>query len=1243
MSGHWTAEQKEAIYTRDGNLLVAAAAGAGKTAVLVERVVRLLLDPANPVDIDRLLVVTFTEAAASEMRERIGRALEEAMEREPGDNLARQLALLHGAAISTIHSFCLDVVRRYFYRLDMEPSFRVAEPPESDLLQQEVVAELLEDCHNDSTRTVFQQLVWAYGGRRGDEGLARLILSVYLFTRSTINPGKWLKEAVEPFASAGDGGEPALARWLEPVRRHLGHELQRAKDLLQSALRLCRLPGVPPAYRPVLENDLSSLEELLGLLGRPLDEIRQAWLDFGFDRLPAVRGVGEAVKEQVKERRDAAKAAVKRAGEIFLTRDSGSYREEIRQLAPLVQELALLVEEFSRRFAGEKRQRGLLDFSDLEHLCLQVLLDGQQDQAGLRPSAEALAIRDSYDYVLVDEYQDINPVQDAILNLVSRQGADNPNLFMVGDVKQSIYRFRLADPGIFLARYRTFPEEPGGRERKICLSSNFRCAANIVEAVNYLFRRLMTGGVAGMVYDSKAELVYGAGYDAKDDPVEVHLVDGGREALWTGEGADAEADEEAELTLLEREAMVIARRIMEMTAGGCEVCLPGGKRPVRYSDIAVLLRATTGRANHLVEVLRKAGIPADADLATGYFQAVEVQTMLSLLSVVDNPCQDIPLAAVLRSPLVGLDEGELAAVRLAGGKGGFYECVSFAAAGDIPGVSARLREFLDRLDRWRSLARRDTLSAFIDTVYRESGYLAYVGGLPDGAHRRANLEALVERAGEFDRFSKQGLFRFLRYMGFLQRFGRDLGAARSQGSGKDAVTVLSIHKAKGLEFPVVFVCDLGRKFNFQEMRGEVLVHRELGFGPLVVDRERRRRYPSLPHLACRLSGEAEARAEELRILYVALTRARQKLILLASAPDLERRLSDWQEAAAGGWPPDYRLARAQSFLDWLGPVLSAHPDWPGNRRAGDPECSRWSVSIWRGGESVAPVGREAAEPVTGAARLLRLLPLQQETDPELAGEVRARITYRYPYLSLATVPAKVAAAAAGNLIYGRREDQEAALFEAPSWPRPAFLQGAGQAGVAWRGHAHHLVMQHLDLGQSLDAAGVKKQVELLVQKKLVGAELAELVDFGAVAAFFATEVGRLAVGNRKNVLREWHFTMALPAAELFDPEGAPEEEVVVQGVADLVVRERDCFYVVDYKTGKPPLPGEKGDTLHRLQLSLYARAVQGILQPPTVKAYLYYLDSCLLVPVETGKILNFEKNQKIGLFPVGITADRGEN
>lgn len=1235
--GNWTEEQWSAITARGSNLLVAAAAGAGKTAVLVERVFLRISSEEDPVDVDRLLVVTFTNAAAAEMRERIGTALLQALNANPGSrHLERQLSLLNRAPITTLHAFCLELVRQHFYRLDLDPNFRIADDTEAVLLRLEVLEELLETYYEKEDPD-FLRLVECYGGERDDAALQDLILRLDTFARSQPWPKQWLEQAAVSFRLPGEISPDELP-WIRNLKESIFLELEKAESLLRRALVISRQPGGPAPYEANLEEDLARIQELKAACCLPWKELGAVFRGFKFNTLKRCRNdVDENLKKQAQAFRDEAKKLTVQLRDAYFLREPEDWFQDFSELEPLVKMLCRLTAEFQEAYRQAKLKRCLVDFSDLEHFSLELLMEPESGPGNLIPSAIAAELRERFVEVLVDEYQDINSIQDTILQLVSRQGSTWPNLFMVGDVKQSIYRFRLAEPGLFLHKYKSYASEPGTLERRIDLSKNFRSRREVVDGTNFIFRQIMTERFGEMAYDAKAELVYGADYPPVEGqwPAELHLIDRKTPeppAEETGEEKDISAEHESdveELGATQLEARLIGRRIQELLAGknGSPFLVfdRGMKsyRPVTYRDIVVLLRATKNGANVFLEEFRQLGIPAHAELGTGYLAAAEVETLLALLKVIDNPLQDIPLAAVLRSPLVGLSAQELAYIRLCSIQGDFYKAVKCKAR-EKDELGLRLKSFLERLNRWRTLARRNTLADLIWTIYRETGYYDYVGGMPGGAQRQANLRALHDRARQYEKTTYRGLFRFLRFIERLQDSGSDLGAARALGENENVVRIMSIHKSKGLEFPVVFLAGLGKRFNLLDLNKEMLLHQELGIGPALVRPEERLVYPTLAKLAIKHRLKLEMLAEEMRVLYVAMTRAREKLIMVGTVPDLAKASGTWvQHAFTRGWPlAEASLAAAKCFLDWICPALARHPaGLPLSKTAGaevdlQPEIvadpSVWEIKLWDKnslqGEQLTPAREDALW-----EKVRRFEPV--EVEEVKAPFLRDRLSWRYPYSQFAGVTAKLAVSEVKERFAHLDREGRVSVYQPPVLERPRFLQESKGLSAAERGSALHLVMQHLDLQHQLDSDQLIMLLAELEVEEILTAEQKAAVDVGKIREFLESPLG-VRMRKAAKIYKEMPFSLMLPAHEIYPELEKSDEQVLIQGVIDCLLDEGDGFVLIDYKTDQV----EEGriDKLvqtYRGQLYLYARAVETILRRPVKEKFLYLFEAGKAVKV----------------------------
>lgn len=1289
---YWSNDQWKAISLSGGDILVAAAAGSGKTAVLVERIIRKLSASDAPLSVDRLLVATFTKAAASEMRQRIREALEKELERDPGsEHLTRQLAMLGRASITTLHSFCMEVIQRYYTLIPLDPGFRIASESETALLRQEVLEDLFEEKYaTEQEGGTFLSLVDWFSGERSDDAVFALVQKLYDFSRSHSWPEHWLRQAASSF-HAPDPAALEASPWVASILTDTSITLDGAAELLRQAKTLSLSPGGPEPYALTLEEDLGMVEGLRSaVMEGPWSGLYGKFQLASFGKLKPCKKdqTDPQIQERVKGLREEAKKMVTDLRGQLFGRTAEAFLGELHSAAPLMGALAELVIEFGERYKREKTAKGWLDFSDLEHYCLQILRDSASTPEVTMPSDAAREYQAQYDEVLLDEYQDTNTVQEDIVRLISREGPGNR--FMVGDVKQSIYRFRLAEPGLFLEKYRSYGNsfEDGGL--RIDLARNFRSRREVVDAVNLLFRQIMNEGVAEIAYDARAELVYGEGFPASagdnDYRPELLLVDrstdahasGTGEALAEGNSTEAGTEEEvaAELEAVRLEARAIAARIRELTGESGRPPLQiydkqlKDLRPVEYRDMVILLRSTLSWAPVMIEELRIEGIPAYGELSQGYFQASEVETMLSLLQIIDNPLQDIPLAAVLRSPIYGLSEEELAEIRLAAGSGSYFEALVAAAGGDgeqsgipvkgqvelseedsaevSPLLTAKLQAFLNQLESWRNLAREGELSRLIWGIYRDTGYLDWVGGLPGGALRQGNLRALHDRARQYElTTSSRGLFRFLRYVNRLRENGGDLGAAASAGGQEDAVQIMTIHKSKGLEFPVVFVAGLSKMFNRQDLNANFLMHKEMGFGPKFVDGELRVSYPTLPNLAIRRRAQMELLAEEMRVLYVALTRPKDKLILISSVKDLTAAVENWSGALEIREEklPDYLLARGRSYLDWIGPSLIRHPAAAELRRfAGLPETSPalfadsssdWVIGFLPAQEIAlsamlgAAVSKEAENPITGLssdqgvnpAQIQALLSggpvsVKEPEDSEAGRQIGVKLGWSYPYELSTQISAKTSVTEMKKMLAEQEmppldvfaeADLRKEMEQSPEQVdfklhlrRPRFMEQARMTPTE-RGTAYHTVMQHLPLDKEPGESTVIETLALLVERQIMTQEQTAEMDVPRITEFLSSPLGQM-LSKADWVRREMPFSYGLSAADAY-PRLAPpmngqltEESGTGIRIAQILDQETvliqgivDCLFYVD---GKQVLLDYKSDKVlaHRGGVTALAEA-----------------------------------------------------
>lgn len=1308
----WTDEQWNAISVHGQSILVAAAAGSGKTAVLVERIIRRISDERNPTDVDRLLVATFTKAAAEEMRHRISEALEKALAANPeSDHLRRQLALIPRASITTLHSFCMEVIQKHYQVIGLDPGFRIANETESALLRQDVLEELLEERYGDSAEDdPFWRLADAFSSDKSDDALFQLVQRIYDNARSHPWPEHWLEESVGRFERCSMAGENP---WQSSLQAYIRLELQGIDALLREAVRTAEAPFGPEPYLANLNEDLTVIQSLLEAAADPSwHRLYQAFQGAGFGKLKACKGeqYDKELQEQVKALRNEAKERLGDLKEELFARTPEQYEEELRMMAPLMRTLADLVIEFGERYRKVKLDKGLVDFADLEHYCLRILSSDRSAPGAPVPSQAALEYREQFVEVLLDEYQDTNRVQEAIVELISRESPGNR--FMVGDVKQSIYRFRLAEPSLFQEKYKSFTPDGADPGRRIDLARNFRSRRQVVDGTNYIFRQLMNENVGEIAYDQKAELVYGAGYPETgngnfDLASELILIDRSahdesvsgkktEDESVTDSDQDPEADgasedpaeNRQELETAQLEARYIAQQIRLMMGmdGGepfrvFDKSLKG-LRPAAFRDFVILLRATQQWAPVLIEELRQQGIPAYAELNTGYFTATEIQVVLSLLKLIDNPYQDIPLASVLRSPIVGMDSEELAHIRICSRHGAFFDAVRAYArkdetkteeAGELsdpdgsepsgdgdgayipkPETQRKARSFLEQLNDWRRMAQQGSLADLIWDIYRKTGYFDFVGGLPGGQQRQANLRALYDRSRQYEATSFRGLFRFLRFVERMQNSGGDLGTARALGEQEDVVRIMTIHKSKGLEFPVVFAAGMAKPFNRRDLTDSFLLHKELGFGPKLTDPKTRVSYPTLPWLAIKRKIQMEMLAEEMRVLYVALTRAREKLVLVASVKGLEKQLKAWSRFVLHDRLalPDDALAKAKCYLDWIGPAMIRHPDGKLLREGAGvedtvplflkDESSEWRVHLIMpelfAGMAQAAAGSDPAD--SRWQSVVRMEPVDETEQWE--HEVWRRLSWDYSYKDATLVLSKTSvtelkrlsehhkllellseepAAAPWHAVENGQDnvdkkgrDKGQTVFRRMIVRRPRFMEQR-ELNAAERGSVFHSVMQHMPLDRHPSEADVRETLAWMVSRELLTEQQQSLVDPAVIVSFFRSELGQRLL-QAKRVHREVPFSFGLPATDVYgaEPGGLSQETVMLQGVIDCLIDEEEGLVLLDYKTDrlKGASPQRVAES-YRMQLDLYARAVETIWKRPVIGKYIFLFDGAHVV------------------------------
>lgn len=1201
----WTNEQQAAIDSRGQTLLLSAAAGSGKTAVLVERIIRRLLDKEYPIDITELLVVTFTKAAAAEMRDRIGTALMKALSETKDPRVERQLALLPSAQISTLHAFCQHVIRKYFYTIDLDPAFSIAGEEELNLLRRQVLEDVFLSYYEDDEKaSILYPLADMFGSDRGDDILMDTVSRMYTYARSLAWPEHWLKEAARAYDVAPDAVIDDMV-WAGPIKDAVRRILEEDARLYDGVLYHLRQRE---AFAPACDTFVAEQAALRqAAQARSWNDLSRFVRAIDFPRLKSLRKLSDddkAVWERCKKvRDDVKKDVIKTLQAVYFSATPEEWLDGMRAMKPVMDGLVTLTLDFAKAYGAAKKEKGWIDFSDLEHFCLQILLAPDASPEHPVPSAAAEELRSQYEEVFIDEYQDTNGVQELITRLVS--GEDNR--FMVGDIKQSIYRFRLADPTLFLEKYQSFSRDEKAVQRCIDLGRNFRSVPVVLDAVNAVFSRAMTAEAAGMDYGEREKLY--AGRQAPDDerwiggPVEVDIVP---------TPSDEEDDDGS--TAFEKECRFIAGRIGELLASGRMAARKDGTlEPLSYRHIVVLLRSMAGKADVLIQALQEGGIPSYAEQSGGYFAAVEVQVMLALLRCIDNPEQDLAMAAVLRSPLVGLDETALAGVRLAGDGTLWQNLPAFVAS--LPdGVDEKedLQQFMAAFDSWRTYSRRHGVAELLQRLYDDTAYVDFVGAMPGGDVRQANLKALYDRARQYEEAGFRGLFRYLQLMDKMKEDGLDLAPAKVVSEKEDVVRIMSIHKSKGLEFPVVFVADMGKAFNRRDTQDQILFHNRLGIGLKQYDPEWRMSYPTLIWSGIAAQLRWEGTAEEERILYVAMTRARDQLILTGHSSHIDR---DWQR-----WTSRLNPAQAKSYFDWVMPAALA----PFGARA-DADYARpgaaWQDVVWQVRIAKAVLAGTVEEGAYDGEPRLEALRRGDLTGTPVPSWLDEQLSWQYAYPQAVRTAAKFSVSEVKRRYQELHSDelQDEADLSVPAAAvippapgeddafaaLPPWLAGEEAAvSGAQRGTALHKALQYITPAADQTTATLRREIDAFVRQGLLSREEAKLVYVPVLAAFCQSDIGRR-MAESPELHREYPFTVLLAGGDPL-PKTETGEQILIQGVIDCLFREDDAWILVDYKSDRL----ETADAFrsrYAVQLALYKRAVEQITHRPVEETYIYSL------------------------------------
>lgn len=1143
----WTKEQKQAIETKNCKLLVSAGAGSGKTAVLVQRIIDKVIK--DKVDIDRLLIVTFTNAAASEMRERIQDAIYNKMDEFP--ELSKQIILLNKASIMTIDAFCKKVIKDNFFNINIDPNFSVCDSTENELLKLEALDEVMEELYEEENK-----ILDIYSDNKSDENFRNIILKIHSFTQSSPFPKEWFSEKCEMYNVHEDDFGKTV--WGKELIKYARNEIAGSIEELEVVIDDLQFNKEAENYLLTLQDDVLQLKALR-LNNTTWDDFYNEISKIKFSTLKRAPKLDEETAEEVKSIRNKIKDKVQKflKDEIFIS-TSDEIFADINMLYGNLKSIADVVIRFDERFKKKKLDKNLIDFSDMEHLCLE-LLNSNENIANM--------YKEQYEEILIDEYQDSNLIQEFIMNKIS-----NGNLFMVGDVKQSIYRFRQARPELFLEKYNTYSlvdNSPEALEKKILLFKNFRSNKNIIDECNFIFQRIMSEEVGEIDYNDEECLKFGADYYPKlGDNAEFHLIDKGLSEDEEISDEDNDIEEKPQL-----EARVVAKRIEELV-GNFEVYDKKEKvmRKAMYKDVVILLRATKNYANHFINELSARNIPVFADVNSGYFDKTEVQVIMSLLKIIDNPYQDIPLLAVLRSKIGDFSVNELTQIRLVDKNCSYFEAMQKS----VSQGNEKVLKFLDKLSEWREKSKYLKLGELIWTLYNETGYYDYVSLMPNGDVRKNNLDALLTKAEKYDATSFKGLFNFINFIDNIKETTGDLSSSKSIGENDNVVRIMSIHKSKGLEFPIVFLCGTSRKFNTRDERNQIILHQDFGFGADVVDLENRITYESIPKLAIKQKMREEAMSEEMRILYVALTRAREKLIVTSMEKNIDKKLDTWSRPLT-----PYLVSTSKSFAEWIGrTIVSTENDW---------QIVKWSYT------DAVGLNKE----YTDESYKMLLDNIEKTFKVTEDFEVISnKFNWKYPYDDSTRLPSKITVTELKRLgdellpedeINMNNMSAKMDMQEAPNF----ISESAGNSTLF--GTLLHNVMQRVDF-DNIDIDLLLNAVDTKFKKK-VRFYLEQFEKSDLLAE----------IKNAKRIWREMPFNLSMRVGDVYSDvkDKSDDDKILIQGVIDLYFENQNGNLVlVDYKTDKLDSEQEFINR-YKIQLDYYKKALELLTKKDVEKVIIY--------------------------------------
>lgn len=1197
----WTNEQLQAIQEKDSNILVAAAAGSGKTAVLVERIIHKIID--EQMDIDKILVVTFTNAAASEMRERILEAIYKKLEENPENvHLQRQIILLNKASICTIHSFCLDVIHNHFYEIDLPSNFKIADTAEIDLLKQEVLDDLFEQKYTENDKD-FIELLENYTNYRGDEALQELVLKIYKFIQSSPFPIKWLQEKLELLKI--EDKDISQTIWGDLIIQTVEDDIQESIMQLEAIKsKIALYPEMTKFYQTISE-DIINLQDLQKY--NSWDELYIKLLNFNFSKWPVDKKVTNDLKEDSKEIRDKVKKHIKEKTAKLLSCSQEQAVEDLKIITPILEKLANLVTEFTKNFAEKKKEKNCIDFNDIEHFALKILLDENNN-----PTEVAKKYKEKFEEIAIDEYQDSNLVQEAILTSISKGN----NIFMVGDVKQSIYKFRQARPELFLQKYDEYKNKEEKTQEdnlKIQLFRNFRSRQNILNITNLVFESIMSKELGDINYNENEYLNYGANYPEPEEIknyagiAELDIIDLKEdESITAFEGEeDEEEQERVEDDVLE--AKFVANKIQELLNSDYMVFdKKQGYRKIRPKDIVILLRATSNLSPIYEKELSDLELPVFSDTSGTYLDTVEIQTILSVLKIIDNPLQDIPLVVVLRSSMCNFTDNDLITIRLTDRNCNFYEALiktRIICDGDL---KDKIESFLEKLEKWKSISQYMPLDEFIWQIYLDTGYYQYVGLLPNGAMRQANLKTLFEKAKQYEKASFKGLFNFIQFIDKLKKQNGDLASAKLIGENEDVIRIMSIHKSKGLEFPVVFLCNSHKKFNMQDLNDNILLHQDIGFGPTIMDTARKIKYSSIAKDAIKLKMKQETLSEEQRILYVALTRAKEKLYITGRSKDFTKYVQDKNKVLEMYESENIKLdaklmKKANSYLDWIMYVYLFNQGRTITLKGEQYKLSDIiTLNVSNKKDLLKTLAKEeVVEQIDLKEKIGQILKNKSDEENKKSEQaLKELLEWKYDYIVDTTLPTKSSVTKIKQEKIKLEEMLKGIESEEVEYKKsytPKFMQEDKKISNAEKGTLVHLCIQRLDERKDYELKDIQNMILNLVEKEIITQNEADAIDVNLIYQYTKSQLFE-ELRQAKEVHKEQPFYINIPAKDVVSEAENSKKNILVQGIIDLYyIDKNDNLILIDFKTdyiSNEPNAKEKILEKYKVQLEIYKTALE---------------------------------------------------